>query len=508
EDQAGDLRPSVELALRYADEAVTLAPLSSAAMLAKARVLEAGGRTDELPALVSAFLERVEAHREESGESVEADEDLAARITLLVRLAEIQSERVPAESASSLETAARLQARMAHPEFANYGNEQHKQLASLYERLAEAGKVVSKHKVLSNHRRLLTRDPFYRPSLRALARHHGDLGERQRARALYAVLAVLEPEDQESRDFLDKHPETLQGDPREPDVAAIVGTMSEAAGVSAVLLQLWDAGQGLISELFDKVDFDNKARVSPVGDTALSKAWREVLRRMGQTKVALVADPELDERERIGEQPPLAWIEPRCQVPPALVAGALARDAGDELRPELEFALARGLYCTRNETVMVAGLRRRSLATIISSALLAFHPRHGTRKQQARNAEDVASRVGSELARKLPIRVARQLGTIFKEHESEPFDTRALRTWIHRAADRVGVVVCGDVGAALRVLAGPGVAGTGTALEAAAAKNPDMRELVAYVVSGAYADARRATGFVVADDKAEGELEA
>ncbi|MCA9687023.1 MAG: hypothetical protein KC457_32955, partial [Myxococcales bacterium] len=115
-------------------------------------------------------------------------EDLAARITLLVRLAEIQSERVPAESASSLETAARLQARMAHPEFANYGNEQHKQLASLYERLAEAGKVVSKHKVLSNHRRLLTRDPFYRPSLRALARHHGDLGELQRARALYAVL--------------------------------------------------------------------------------------------------------------------------------------------------------------------------------------------------------------------------------------------------------------------------------------------------------------------------------
>ena len=46
---------------------------------------------------------------------------------------------------------------------------------------------------------------------------------------------------------------------------------------------------------------------------------------MGQTKVALVADPTLDEREPIDQHPALAWAEPHCQLPPILIAGRSPR---------------------------------------------------------------------------------------------------------------------------------------------------------------------------------------
>src|SRR5690606_23877730 len=129
-------------------------------------------------------------------------------------------------------------------------------------------------------------------------------------------------------------------------------------------------------------------------------------------------------------------------------------EAGPEDRAALEFALARGIYLTRPEVVMVAGQSRAGFAALTSATLLAFHPRHAQRKQAARNSEEPIGKLGHELARKLPIRVARQISTLFNEHEHEAFDSRAYRTWIRRAGDRVGLLVCGDLRAALGMIAG------------------------------------------------------
>ncbi|HVI00423.1 MAG TPA: hypothetical protein VM869_17015, partial [Enhygromyxa sp.] len=259
-----------------------------------------------------------------------------------------------------------------------------------------------------------------------------------------------------------------------------------------------------IAEHFDKLEFDAKARVSPVGDGALAQAWRDVLRRMGQTKVVLVADPTFDSREPIDPHPALAWAEPHCQLPPILLAGARARSAGDDDRPALEFALARGVYLTRPEVVMVAGQTRAGFAILTSAMLLAFHPRHAQRKQAARNVDDPVGKLGHELGRKLPIRVARQIGTLLKDHEAEPFDSRAFRTWIRRAADRVGLLVCGDLRAALRVLADVDVFADENPT-ARIAQHPDLVALIGFAVSGAHADARRRLGFVVAGDSTPSE---
>ncbi|MFV8755019.1 tetratricopeptide repeat protein [Nannocystaceae bacterium ST9] len=489
---------TLALALAYAERATELAPLSAAAVVAKARVLEASGRTGELASLVSDFMTRVEASRAEAGSDTEIDQDLAAQIGLLLRLGEIQAESSPSLAASSLDKAARLQGRMRRPELGGFGLEQRKLLASLYERLAANHEITSNAAVLANHRGLLTLDPLYAPSLRALARQLGEAGELQRALALYRVLLLAEPDDADAAAFVAAHPETIEGDPREVDVDAIVGTMPSAAGVPEVLLALWDAGLSLVAELLDKIEFDSGARVSPVGEGPLAKAWRDVLRRMGQSKVALLADPPLDDRELVDDQPALrSFVEPRCQQPPLLIAGPLARASSANDR-QLEFALARGLYFTRPETVLIAGLTRRSFADVLSATLGAFHPRHGKRKQ-ARGEPDAVGKLSQELARKLPIRVARQIAALFKDHELDSFDSRALRTWVRRAGDRVGLVVCGDLEAALRVLAGPEL--ERAELRARIGRDAELRELIAYAVSGAYADARRAIGYQVAGDK-------
>ncbi|WP_146157960.1 tetratricopeptide repeat protein, partial [Enhygromyxa salina] len=492
-----DAGVSVAVAADYADRAVQLAPMSSAAVLAKAEVLEAAGRTDELQPLVSGFLTRLSEAREqaEAGNRHESEEDLTARVTLLIRLGALQTEQAPAEAAASLEDAARLAKKLsksghahAHAEF---GIEHRKQLARLYERLAEAGKVTSDHKVLSNHHGLLELDPIYLPSLQALARSHTAANHLQRARALYSIIALLDPDDDAAKQFLGAHPETLGPDPHELDVASVIGEPRAHAGMADALLQVWESGQALLGEQLERVEFEPTARVSPLGDNTLSKAWREVLRRLGQTKVALVTDTSEPAALSSGQAGQL--IQARCQLPPILLAGPRASEAGDELRPMLEFALARALYYTRPEVVLVAGLGSPTFATITSAILLALHPRHSQRKQAARNASDPLSKLGHELARKLPIRVARQIGNGFKEHEHEAFDSRVLRTWARRAGDRVGLLVSGDIEAALAVLGG----GDPSDLRARVEANGDLRALLAFAVSGAYADARRQLGYVI-----------
>src|SRR5690606_33968987 len=111
------------------------------------------------------------------------------------------------------------------------------------------------------------------------------------------------------------------------------------------------------------------------------------------------------------------------------------------------------------------------------------------------------SKLGHELARKLPIRVARQIGTGFKDHETEQFDSRVLRTWARRAGDRVGLLVCGDIEAALAVLGGDDPADLRARVEA----DTDLRALLAFAVSGAYADARRQLGYLIEGDVAPSE---
>lgn len=458
---------------RLATAARELQPSSSAAVLAQARVLEAAGRTDEIEPLVESYFRSL-------GKRTRGP-DTAIRVALLLRLGEIQRAH-PEKAIAAFEHALELDP-------AALGPGERVRLAQLY---AEAGQ--SGPRVLANHVELLTHEPLAPDSLAALAEHHVIIGDLERARALFEILALSQPEHPGAAAFFAAHAVVTSGG-GELVLDAVVPPAPRDAGITEALLAVLDGGAGLLAEWLPRIDVPPEARISPLGEGLIARCWGEVLKRLGTSKIALVAEHALPSLGEGGpEREDRAWMQTRCQQPPIIVAFAPAFASEDA--EGLRFGLARALYYGRPEAVFAMGVRRATLAKLLSALLQAFHPRHGRRKHHQR-AEDDVGRLSQELLRKLPMRTARQLGTLLKDHEGETFDSQAWRARIRRAGNRVGLAVSGDLAAALRMVTGRDVTPTADELAARVAADEDVRDLVAFAGSAAYAAVRRQLGYDV-----------
>jgi hypothetical protein len=269
--------------------------------------------------------------------------------------------------------------------------------------------------------------------------------------------------------------------------------------VVEALLQLWEGGATLLGEHLPKLEISADARVSPLGEGLVSQAWAELLKRLGQSKVALVDAlglPEEHEANRPDGARDGGFFHVRCQNPPVILADGRAFNTDDP--DELRFALGRAIYFTRPEAVFAVGLRRVVLAQVLSAVFQVFHPRHIRRRHHARSEdEDFVGHLGQELARKLPVKVARRLGTVFKTHEDDSFDTRTWRAWVRCCGNRVGLALSGQLSAALRVLNDGDLEPVGDDLRGWAAHDGDVRDLLAFAASPAYVLARRELGATV-----------
>ncbi|MBP7288581.1 MAG: tetratricopeptide repeat protein [Nannocystaceae bacterium] len=462
-----------ELAERFARQARELLPNSSAAVLALARVLEANGREDEIEPLVESFFAAL--GRRTRGT------DVAPRIALLLRLAEIQRMR-PEKAIAALELALELDPHALGPA-------ERRTLAALYDAAGTQGE-----RVLANFVEVLTVDPLDIRALAFMAAHHAELGDLDRAWALYGVLQLAAPEHTAAAAFFDGV-ELTSVPAGEFVPASVVPALPADGGVGEALLALQDGGAALLAEQLPRLEIPPEARVSPLGEGLLAQCWGEVLKRLGNSKVALVARHALPETlpglDDGPEFEPGALLEVRCQQPPVILAHEAAFAIDDPA--VLRFALARALHGTRPEALFAMGLRRGRFAQLLSALLQAFHPRHGRRKHHAR--DDDATRLSQELLRKLPMRTARQLGSLFKDHENEPFDSSQWRAWVRRAGSRIGLAIAGDLGAAICVVTGAKTPLTGAELLARAEVDDDLRDLIGFATSGAYAGVRRTLGY-------------
>ncbi|MCA9706909.1 MAG: tetratricopeptide repeat protein, partial [Myxococcales bacterium] len=471
----------LELAERYAFKARQLVPHSSAAVLAHAEVLQATDRVEEIEPLVESFF----VARRDDGDDVQ---ERRHRITLLLRLAELQSSQ-PAKAAASLERAAALA-----PE--TLGAEERRRLAELYTQLGRRDAAA-----IDNHRRLLEQEPLFGPSLAALALHHAEGGQLDHAHALYAVLALVEPDHAEARAFLAAHEpyeEPMDGPVTDAWFERLRPPPPPNAGICEALELLWEGGGSLLSDNLPRIEVPPDARVSPLADGLVPKAWADLLKRLGQSKVALVDTislPDEHEDERPDGARDGGYFHVRGQNPPVILADGRAWNSNSE--HEVRFALARAIYFARPEAVFAVGLRRVVLARLLSATLQAFHPRHMRRRHQARGEEDELSRFAQELARKLPMKISRRLGNLFKAHENEPFDSRAWRSWARRCGNRVGLALGGALPAALRVMNDGDPEPRGAALREWVQFDGDLRDLVAFASSPQFVAARRALGIGV-----------
>ncbi len=128
--------------------------------------------------------------------------------------------------------------------------------------------------------------------------------------------------------------------------------------------------------------------------------------------------------------------------PPALVLG-LDLPRGER---ELRFVVARGLMLTRPDHVLLASLAPTEGATLLAAIRAAFGPADGTRVSRE------AAALASELWRMLSPARQRDVRELLA-NAWDTLDYPSVRASVLGGAARAGLLVAGDVGAALRGLA-------------------------------------------------------
>ncbi len=464
----------LDTAETFAQEARALSPTSAGVVLAQARVLEATDRVEELEPLVEAYFAALDQQKHTQ------EDDASVRVELLLRLAELQAEH-PEKAVNALERASALD-----PEALDISDRIH--LASMY---GQAG--ITGTKVLSDHSKLLEYDPLHEPALEALASHYAQVESLELAHSLYDVLRLVDPGHPQAKAFFERYHET-GGGLDEPAELPVTVDIPAGAGIGAVLELLAAGGHTVLAEHLPRLEVPADARVSPVGDSTLSRCWSETLKLLQKSKAALVdaqrvAYDLVDTPDGVVHS---GYFEVRWQHPPVILATPRAIESDDH--DALSFALGRAIYFTKPQAMFATGLRRDRLAHLLSATMQAFHPRHGRRKHH-QSAEHPVSKLAQELARKLPMKTARKITAEFKEHSDDPFSTAQWRSAIARNGNRVGLAICGNLSAAVTVLAPE--AGHGASLRQAVRGSEELRDLIAFACTKTYAAARQQLGFGV-----------
>ncbi len=350
--------------------------------------------------------------------------------------------------------------------------------------------------VIENHRALVQLDPFAEASLAALAAQA--VADEQPLRALqyYRVLhLVATPGNAAAREaeaFLSSHTDHVPraaGTSQAPlDMPTLIGERtSDSAGVSTALRLLLEGAPAVLADLLPRRDIDSARVVSPLQDGELALAWSDVLKLTGPMKLMLVDERDLPAKP--DEATDAVIVLP--QVPPVLVATATAA----ALPPaELRYALARALFAAQGAAYFALAAPRESFARLMSALLIACHPRHARRKQ----SDSDVTKLASDLLRKLPTRVSREITQAFREGEAGRFDSHSWRAHANALADRCGLVLCGDLSAALRAK-GASTATLRTDLE----RSPELRALLSYFASKSYATARGRLGAELVSGKSD-----
>ncbi len=436
------------------------------------------GPLGPIETLVLGFFNRVGRTAKPAAPDVAASREGQERQRLLTRLAELQHEH-PERAVKLLERAAELD-----PQGLDLAAR--RQLARLY-----AVASTDSAQVRSNDEALILLDPLDERGLAGLARHCVDTGERDRAHALYQVLRVIAPAHPEAAAFLGKN-DLSQVSNGKLDVNAATQRPPAGGGVVAAMTQLWEGAAELLCDELPKLDISAAAWIEADSDrdTLLWKVWSELGLQLSTQGVRLV-DAAMIPGVDVGD----GWTCVRAAHPPIVVVGPSARAA--DTAPRLRFVLGRALFGCRPPAALVTGLSRPLSSAVLSAALQAFHPRH-IRRTRVKDDADLATRLAQTFARKLPIRLARQLSALFKEHEHEGFDSRDWRAWAHRSGQRVGLCLARNIGVGLDILGLPQEPGERSQqLKLRAEQDPDLRDLLVFATSPGYAAARKTLGFEV-----------
>ena len=366
-------------------------------------------------------------------------------------------------------------------------------LAGLYGERPEFSAIA-----LANHRRLLSCDGTRLDSLRAIARATAAEGP-HRAATMYQALHLLSPTpDEDAAAFLaDYEPPEVEletpypGSIEQQDRTNMMA-LPEAFAMHEVFELVLPQVPALLSLDLESLGVSADCKISQLDEGTLARVYSAAARALGVKNTAvyvrfgLSSAVEAPSMEQTVEQELPVGIEVAAVAPPAVIlpAGLEARRTVDELR----FLLGRALELTHPAFVLAAGVEPGDFARLMSLVLRAFHPRHmkGRRDLSAEAREEV-----SVFRRALPFKVARRLGEIFRDQADEPFSSAAWRRAALLSANRAGLVLCGDLEVAFRMVLeqDEGLDPEATAAEQVQ-RSPLLADLLSFALSDGYHNCR------------------
>jgi tetratricopeptide (TPR) repeat protein len=349
------------------------------------------------------------------------------------------------------------------------------------ELLAELYEGDPEHAVaaLQNHRALCLADPGRIVSLRVLAGHANEAQGPYRAYCYYQVLEALGELGGAGAEFMASYqPPALDADSLYPGEIGAAERDSflraaEVHGLSEVFALIWEAAPALLGRDIGQHGVDPQDRVSPVSDSDLAKVYAACARALGVKQTALYV--------RKGGELRGAGVQVVGMAPPALIVDD--RIAEGRSVSELRFLVGRALELTHSSYILAAGLERSEFSRLLSSVLRAFHPRHmrGRRDLGADALEQAQT-----LRKAMPFKIARRLGEIFRTETEIKFDSGLWRQAVTRSANRAGLVLCGDLSVAIRLLCEEDPSLASLQLDELVRSAPAVRDLMAFAASEGY----------------------
>lgn len=250
----------------------------------------------------------------------------------------------------------------------------------------------------------------------------------------------------------------LVADPDDEPLAAILASLAPSAAL------LWPSASAAIAELGA-----GQVRGAP----ALSGGPAALLARVAR---ALAAPDTVAFATSVPDAPDISVV---CCFPPAVVFGPrLAAARADDLPPigELRFLLGRAAELVQPARLPATGLPRRRFALLIAGLLRAFGRAGAVRGDFTdRELDSEATR----LRRHLPLPLRGRLEEQLRRLAPGEVDPDRYRTACERAADRAGLLVAGEIPAAMRLAGARG----------------DARHLVGLAAKDSYIRARGRLGF-------------
>jgi hypothetical protein len=244
--------------------------------------------------------------------------------------------------------------------------------------------------------------------------------------------------------------------------------------VADVFAALWEGVPAYSQSTLDSLGVTAKDKVSAISDLDVAKIFSQAGKALSNQRAGLYVKPDAD----------FEGIRLASVAPTAIVIGK--RFAEEISVLELRFRIGHALELLRPEFILAATLDSVALEDVFMAVLKAFHPKHNRWRA---GSEDSAAEEAAKLKKALPYKLAKRIAEIFQEHADAELDCSRWRAAVLETGNRAGLLLCGELRAAARVVLRESAAGASEAiithelLREHARKDGPFKELLRFFVS-------------------------